>query len=61
MYFELVSKLVTVAASVFALYKIIIEMRRSNKPHLREEFKFVREFITVNSFYPQNPLPARVS
>jgi hypothetical protein len=42
---ELVSKLVTVAASVFALYKIIIETANSKKPHLREEFKFVKEFM----------------
>lgn len=42
---ELIAKLVTVAGSVFALYKVIAEFVISKKSRLREEFKFIKEFI----------------
>jgi len=42
---ELVTKLLTVAGSVFALYKVITEFVISKKSRLREEFKFIKEFI----------------
>lgn len=42
---ELFAKLVTVAGSVFALYKVIAEFVISKKSRLREEFKFIKEFI----------------
>lgn len=43
---ELFAKLVTVFGSVFALYKVIAEFVISKKSRLREEFKFIKEFIT---------------
>lgn len=43
---ELFAKLVTVAGSVFALYKVIAEFVISKKSRLREEFKFIKDFIT---------------
>lgn len=43
---ELFAKLVTVAGSVFALYKVIAEFVISKKSRLREEFKFIKEFIS---------------
>lgn len=42
---ELFAKLITIAGSVFALYKVIAEFVISKKPRLREEFKFIKEFI----------------
>jgi hypothetical protein len=42
---ELFAKLVTVAGSVFALYKVIAEFVITKKSRLREEFKFIKEFI----------------
>lgn len=42
---ELFAKLITIAGSVFALYKVIAEFVNSKKPRLREEFKFIKEFI----------------
>lgn len=42
---ELFAKLITVAGSVFALYKVIAEFVISKKSRLREEFKFIKEFI----------------
>jgi hypothetical protein len=43
---ELFAKLITVAGSVFALYKVIAEFVISKKSRLREEFKFIKDFIT---------------
>ena len=43
---ELFAKLVTVAGSVFALYKVIAKFVISKKSRLRGEFKFIKEFIT---------------
>jgi hypothetical protein len=42
---ELVSKIVAVAASVVALYKVVVEFLRSKKPQLREDFKFTKDFL----------------
>lgn len=42
---ELLAKCLTVAGSVFALYKVIAEFVFSKKTRLREEFKFIKEFI----------------
>lgn len=42
---ELIAKLITVAGGVFALYKVIAEFVISKKSRLREEFKFIKEFI----------------
>jgi hypothetical protein len=43
---ELIAKLVTVAGSIFALYKVIVEFVISKKSRLRKEFKFIKDFIT---------------
>lgn len=42
---EFIAKLIAVAGSVFALYKVIVEFVISKKSRLREEFKFIKEFI----------------
>jgi hypothetical protein len=42
---EFISKVVAVAASVLALYKVLVEFARSKKPQLREDFKFTKEFL----------------
>ena len=42
---ELFAKLITIPSSVFALYKVLDKVVFSKKSRLREEFKFVKEFI----------------
>lgn len=42
---ELIVKLITLAGSVFALYKVIAELVISKKSRLREEFNFIKDFI----------------
>lgn len=44
-FIELGAKLIALVGSIFTTYKLLLEVVLNRKPRLREEYKFVKEFL----------------
>lgn len=53
---ELAAKAVGLLGSIFTAYKLLLEVVLNRKPRLREEYKFVKEFL-VDVAAPTQPHP----